>query len=442
MRKSALFGLIALFASLAPAFAGEVYVPFASNKTLNGTTYRTKVWVTNPGAVPRSVAVRFIDQGVDGTPAGSPATVTVSPGGTVLLTNVAPDGRSGIVELNGAPQLFVNARLEALSAAGGVLSSANVPVAAVANAVAARATAYVQGLERTSRGTLADFGVLNLSRSTAQCTIKAFRTNAAQIAQTAIVTLPPLSVRHFDDALSVLGQTFVTDVRMEVSCDQQFYPYAIVYKVGGPETSFVEPSNSLAGDLVPGSGSGGGSGGGTPGSVVFTQPGTFLQARQNASSKSFDMPLADGVSYKRATVEFDMFVGRFPNGLFAGVVALRRSDRTLFYGLIIRGDKKKTVLDMGRTDDVVTGGNGGPWQENTNFHVRFDYDTVAANLTLTVTQGGTVVQTLQSGHINHFDLQKNDKVVRMDFGQDGIADGAYFPPIGWSFSNLQVTFVP
>src|SRR5947199_405295 len=346
MRKSALFGLIALFASLAPAFAGEVYVPFASNKTLNGTTYRTKVWVTNPGAVPRSVAVRFIDQGVDGTPAGSPATVTVSPGGTVLLTNVAPDGRSGIVELNGAPQLFVNARLEALSAAGGVLSSANVPVAAVANAVA------------------------------------------------------------------------------------------------GPETSFVEPSNSLAGDLVPGSGSGGGSGGGTPGSVVFTQPGTFLQARQNASSKSFDMPLADGVSYKRATVEFDMFVGRFPNGLFAGVVALRRSDRTLFYGLIIRGDKKKTVLDMGRTDDVVTGGNGGPWQENTNFHVRFDYDTVAANLTLTGTQGGPVAQTLQSGHINHFDLQKNDKVVRMDFGQDGIADGAYFPPIGWSFSNLQVTFVP
>jgi hypothetical protein len=32
--------------------------------------------------------------------------------------------------------------------------------------------------------------------------------------------------------------------------------------------------------------------------------------------------------------------------------------------------------------------------------------------------------------------------VRVDFGMAGVADGAYFPPIGWKYSNLKVTFEP
>jgi hypothetical protein len=140
------------------------------------------------------------------------------------------------------------------------------------------------------------------------------------------------------------------------SCDQQFFPYALIYKPGASETAFVTPSQTLDGDLVTGAGGGGGQGG----TVVFQQAGTYLAARQGASYKSFTLPLVDGVRYKKATVDFDMFIDRFPKGLFAGVMSLRRNDRTLFYGLIIRGDRQKTVLDMGIKDDVVTGGNGGP----------------------------------------------------------------------------------
>jgi hypothetical protein len=32
--------------------------------------------------------------------------------------------------------------------------------------------------------------------------------------------------------------------------------------------------------------------------------------------------------------------------------------------------------------------------------------------------------------------------MRVDFGQKGVADGAYFPPVGWQFSNLKVVFEP
>jgi hypothetical protein len=434
MRKSVLFGLAALLASLVPAFAGEVYVPYASNQTINQTLYQTKVWVTNPGTDARTVGVRFIQQGIDGTKtAGKATNVALAAGATVLLTNIAPDGTVGMLELTGPPQLVVAARLQAFAPGGAVLSSTDMPAAAVANAIAAKTTAYLQGIERTSRGTITDFGVLNLSRTSTQCTIKTLRTNAQSIAQTALITLLPLSVRTFSDVLSLLGQTSVTDAHIEVTCDQQFYPYALVYEIGGPESSFVAPSNSLAGDLVPSGG------GGTTGDFVYTQAGTFLHAVPSSSYVEYELPLPAGVKYTRAIVEYDLFVAKFPDGLFAGVTSLRRRDHTLYYGLIIRGDRQKTILDMGLTDDVVTGGNG-TWDENTNYHLKFVYDTAARNLNLTVTKGGTVVQNLSSGHINHFDLSNNGKTVTIDFGQDGIADGAYFPPIGWSFSNLKVTF--
>jgi hypothetical protein len=434
-------GFMALLASVPPAFAGEVYVPFAANKTLNGATYRTRVWVTNTSTTVQKAGVRFLDENADGTQAGAPQSVNVGAGATVVLTNVAPAQKNGMLEISGAPSLVVTSRLDVQATDGAPLASINVPVVAVANVIGAGKTAELQGLERTQRGTFTDYGILNLNSTAAQCTIKAYRSNNTQIAQTVVITLPPLSVRHFNEALATLGQTFIVDVRIETSCDKQFFPYALLYKPGFSETAFMTPSQTLDGDLVTGAGGGGGGGGGQDGSVVFQQTGTYLAAKQGASYKSFTLPLVDGVRYKKATVDFDMFIDRFPKGLFAGVMSLRRNDRTLFYGLIIRGDRQKTVLDMGIKDDVVTGGNGGPWAERSNFHVNIDYDTVSGDLTFKVYQANALVQTL-TGRLNHPDLVQSNNVVSIDFGMTGIADGAYFPPVGWSFSNLKVVFVP
>lgn len=438
MRKSALFGLIGVLASLAPAFAGEVYVPYASNRNVNGTTYRTRVWVTNSGATGRQLSVAFLAQGTDGTLAGNPSTLNVPAGGTIVLTNVAPAGQSGILEISGAPQLVVNARLEAVSANGAVLANAHVPVVSVDNVIAPNHTAHIQGLERSPNGVLTDFGILNLNRTSAQCSLKAYRANGSQIAQTAIVTVLPLSLRYFDESLATLGEVSIADARLEVTCDKQFFPFASVYRIGGPELSFAVPSHSLEGDLV----AGGGTPGGNPaGSVVFEVPGTFLAARNGDSFKQYDLPLVNGVQYKKATVEFDLYVNRFPNGIFAGVTALRRNDRTLFFGMMVRGGRQKTILDMGVDDDVVTGNNGGPWRERTQYHVSFEYDTDTRRLTFKCFRNGALVETL-TGDINHFDLSLNGRIMRVDFGQTGIADGAYFPPIGWIYSNLRVVFEP
>lgn len=432
MRKTVLFGLIALFASLAPVFAGEVYVPLASNKLINGTFYRTKVWVTNVGTVARRCDVRFIESETDGTKAtAAPTPINVPGGATVVLSNVAPVGKNGILELAGAPQLVVTSRLEVVGLDDAVLGTTNVPVVGVGNVIGANKTAEIQGLELTQRGTISDFGIVNLNRSSTQCTVKGFRANNTQIAQTVVISLAPLSVRHFDQALSILGENLISDVRMEVTCNKQFFPYALVYKPGAAETAFILPSETLEGDLIAGVG------GPSDGSVVVEQPGVFLAAKQGASFKQIVIPLVNGVQYRKATMEFDLATGRYPAGLFSGITSLRRNDRTLFFGLIVRGDRNKTLLDMGVTDDIVQGPNGNPWKERTNFHLWFEYDTQTRLLTFKAYRNGSLVQTL-TGRTNHNDLSLNGRVMSVDFGMTGIADGAYFPPVGWTYSNLKV----
>jgi hypothetical protein len=440
MRKPFL-GLFAfvLLASAAPALAqGEVYVPYTSNRSIEGTIYRTKVWVTNTGGTARKFSTRFIEQGTDGTkvPPQPGNDLNVPPGGTLLLTNLAPQDKIGILEISGAPQLVVNARLDALNNQGAVVSSTNMPVISTANVVKANGTAQLQGLERTSRGTLTDFGLVNVSNQQAQCSVKAFRANSTQIAQTVALSVPPLAVFHFSEALLALSEPAVADARIETTCNKQFFPYAVVFKVGGPEASFVTASGTLEGDLVGGNG-----GNNPPGTVVYELPGIYLNAKNGDSYKAIDLPVVEGVRYKKATVEFDLLTGKFPNGLFAGVHAFRRTDKTMYYGIIVRGDRQKTILDLGVDDDIVTGNNGGPWRERTQYHVSFTYDTESGQLTYRLLRNGSAVETL-TGRINHFDLTKNGRAMRVDFGQTGIADGAYFPPIGWVYSNLKVTLEP
>ena len=58
-------------------------------------------------------------------------------------------------------------------------------------------------------------------------------------------------------------------------------------------------------------------------------------------------------------------------------------------------------------------------------------------------ENGKVIYTI-AGPAQHLDLsvQGADHPLRVDFGQTGIADGAYTPPYGWSFANLHAELTP
>jgi hypothetical protein len=187
------------------------------------------------------------------------------------------------------------------------------------------------------------------------------------------------------------------------------------------------------------------------GTVQVAVPGQFLAAKRGASYKAFEVPLLPFVAYKSARVEFDLYFNKWQTPLFHGITALKRTGdrhtRVLYYGLILRGSNGyKSILDIGKDPRTGEGeilrSQSGPWRPRTNYHIRMDYDLVARRVTLTVLKSGKVVQIL-SGGINSLDLSTDgQRRVLLDFGQTGVGDGAYFPPLGSIYSNLRATFVP
>src|SRR5437016_5170941 len=99
-------GLVcALFLGATPLMAGEILVPLSAGVAADGTTYSTRVWITNVGSTARRWTPSFIASGADGTKASTGSPVTVNPGATVPVTNLAPAGQNGMLYVNGAPQL-------------------------------------------------------------------------------------------------------------------------------------------------------------------------------------------------------------------------------------------------------------------------------------------------------------------------------------------------
>lgn len=446
MRRSWMIGLCALLAPLTPLLAGDAYIPLAANTTLGASTYRTLLIATNTGTASSDFTVTFFHGGT-GQP--QPSSYSLPPGATLRLYNVVPAGARGMFEIDGAPQIVVSARVEALAGGGNVLASSQVPVISAANAAAPGETVRLLGLEHSAAGAKSDFGLLNLSGQPAQCTLDAFRANGGRIGETVRLALLPRSNRDFSSALAVLGQASIKDVRFDVSCNQIFSTYALVYRPGGPETVVLGPAASLERDLVPVDGGGGGNGG-----VTFSLPGQFAVGNTFAS---YDLPLQDGVQYGHARIEFDLFVGPWRqthplNPNFKNVASFRRSaksrsERLLFWGLILKGSGDfRTILDMGMApgaEDGLTIKSGkGPWKQRNTYHVVMDFDAEARRVLFEVYQGGQRVQQL-SGPVVFTDIfNLPDKKVRVDFSSDGVGDGAYFPTLGWRYSNLVVKLTP
>lgn len=444
MRRSLFFGLCALLAPLAPLRAGDAYVPLAANTALGAATYRTILIATNTGTTSHSFSVTYAATGTDSS-AGQPASFGLPAGSTLRLYNAVPAGSRGMLELSGPPDIVVSARVEAVASNGALLASAQIPVLAAGDARKAGQKAHLQSLEHGA-GAITDFGLMNLSASAAQCTVQAFRANGGKIGNVARLAIPARSQRDFSGALATLGETSIKDARFEVSCDQLFGTYAMVYRSGGPETVVLGPAGTLDGDLVPDPIDDGG--------VTFNLPGQFANG---TNYSSFDLPLQSGVRYGRARVEFDLFVDRWRlthplNPNFKTVASLRRSgssrvERVLYCGLILKGSGDyRTILDMGalpgQHDGLTIKSGKGPWKERSTYHVVIDYNADARTVTFEAYEGGRLVQQL-SGPLNFDDLTNlPGKNIRVDFSAPGVGDGAYFPTLGWKYSNLSVKLTP
>lgn len=234
----------------APLAAGELLLPLAAGSASDGTTWSTRLWVTNPGAVARRLTYTFIAPGADGTKATTSGSLTVSPGDTLLAKDLAPDGKNGMLLLSGAPQLSITPRLEARGPNGALRAAAAGPVVSGAELAPGNRTLHLHSLSHRQGGLITDLYVINASRQTAQCTVTAFRDNGAQIGSPLRLSMPPLSLRVTEKALAGFGVNAIDEARFEISCGQAFYAWARVYKPGGAELNLVTPAPALGRDVA------------------------------------------------------------------------------------------------------------------------------------------------------------------------------------------------
>jgi hypothetical protein len=242
---------LALAALLAaPLAAGELLLPLAAGSAADGTAYSTRIWITNPGTVTRRLTYTFIAPGADGTRATSGGSLAIPGGDTVLATNLAPAGRSGMLLLTGAPQLSVTPRLEATGPNGAVRAAAAGPLVSGLELAPAGGRLHLHGLSHRQGGLITDLYVINASRQPTQCTVDAFRDTGTPIGTTLRFTLPPLSVRVTEKALATFGISAIDEARFAVSCDRAFYAWSRVAKPGGAELNVVTPAPALGRDVA------------------------------------------------------------------------------------------------------------------------------------------------------------------------------------------------
>jgi hypothetical protein len=245
MKHRTLYAFLLTVAAATPLAAGELLLPLTMGSA-GGTTYSTRVWVSNTGAVPRRWTSTFIAPGSDGTRPHAGRTLTVGPGATLQVTDLAPAGRDGMLLISGAPQVMTTARLEAVGADGRLQAAVAVPLVGGRQLAAGHGTLHLHGLSNRQGGLVTDLLLLNASRQTAQCSVDAFGDGGAHLGATLHYSLPPRSVKAVARALPLFGATSVDEARLAVSCDQAFYAQARVYKPGSGELNLVAPSRALA----------------------------------------------------------------------------------------------------------------------------------------------------------------------------------------------------
>lgn len=181
------------------------------------------------------------------------------------------------------------------------------------------------------------------------------------------------------------------------------------------------------------------------GAEGFAIPGTFLDVQATDLCRAYEVPLRVGVPYKAIRIEFDMYVKSWVTAYFHNITALRRTgskrnERVLLYGVIIRGDKRRTWLDLGH--EKVTKVDH-PWKTNTQYRVVLEANRSSKKIKMDVYEGETWSHGAQ-GKMTAREIKSlgGSRVVKVDFSSSSVAFNGYFPPTGWVFSNLKVEAIP
>jgi acetyl esterase/lipase len=168
--------------------------------------------------------------------------------------------------------------------------------------------------------------------------------------------------------------------------------------------------------------------------VRFEKPGLFLDAQPGASYLKFRLPAAPKQVYDRITIRYRMHIAKFQQ-VFNSFIGLTRPDAKGYFAMQIRADKSKTLIDR---KDHTQYGEVVPWKENTEYAINIVYDAAGGTMVFEARlPDGSLFQRLQTQITNRV-IEDAGGGLELEFGLDRVYDHAYFPPLGWKFSDLTV----
>jgi hypothetical protein len=378
---------------------------------------------------PQTLIPTFAAAGQDGASlTGAPVDVNNDVKPNVFAVRNFVDG-NGVLKLTGDPGIAVASGALFLDEITGLGTwTWPLPILTQANAFAAGTTAYIQNLARNSTGS-SNLEIANLGAVQASCQYRLRRPAGSFIGPLRTVAVKAASDAVVANPLQVMAETgAVAGVRAEVRCDQPFYAYGtfvspgnvksfrMLYPFDGPPTPYTEAVN-------------------------INLRGVFFRPVAGASEMTVTLPLVPDKAYRKATIDFDMNLNEF-SPIFSGVVGMfhtggPRFNKTLYFGSFIRGNRNRSLIDQGSPVVEPALKFASTWQQGANYHFTIVYDAENALIRYLVTQGSRTVFDVTGGAYN-LDLADRGQPVKLNFGLAGIADQAYFPPVGWKFSNLKV----
>ena len=458
MKRALACGLGLVFlGALSPAFAGTVYVLVVDPQGANGSTHSTELWVSNSGTAQRPFAATFLTAETDGTKrSGNPTQVQVAVGSTYVLRNAGLVGKYGLLEVDTSDKVSVEARLTNLSANGSVTYTA-VPVISSANLLAAGETAQLHGLERdAARGELSNLGVVNLAKQVAQCEVKLFRANGTQIGPTASISLQPLSLRHFSDAIFALGEERASDARAQVTCNQTFYAFSSLFTGSTGQLVFTSPAQSGASTLTAPGDPGSGGTPSTPGAKVFKVDGLIHTPTVGNEAREIRIPIEQQLRLKKLTIDLDftpgpwnlskvpgnhaivwLYRGRYKSGTIANVNAFGP-------GKYVVKNNQNVDLPAGQ---VTSNEQKQTFEQGKKYHLRYVYDAQTNVIRVIVSSGGVelnnfTMQGTARGNVLTIEPTGGDNGLIVQFGHRRGQEGPEIPSYGWRYENLKIEMIP
>ena len=433
MRRLPVYVLASAFLCGSAAFAQTSYVLIPS---IAPGVMNTKVEMARTDLSLDDVQATYVPPGtsaLDATPRTlqvyiGPSTARTSP--LLQLTPLLPANGTGggMVMLDPVPGLdTVEVSFEVEESPS--RTAWKLPLLAASDFYAPGSTAYVLNLVKATDAS-SNLELFNVGNLAATCSATVLRPKGTVINERASITVPAQGVTLVSDILNKVATATAAGINVAVTCNQPFYAIGAYPATNTWDTAVQYPVAKLPGALTS--------------VTLYDRPGVFLHATNGNGDLVLPLNLDPTINYRSVTFDFDASVA-LPKGqvFFETMVGFyrhggRRFDKTLFLGTFYKFSENKMVLDEGtpfiETDVKRTVALVQPHL----YHWIMTFDNALQSTHMVINNAdGSNVLDIYTGLYNNFDVVDGNQP-QVEFGLPGVADGAYFPPVGWNFTNLSI----